>query len=327
MDNLGKPCDATHACGSGLECKDVSSTLVPKRRSAGLWSVFESFDKLVGAIKKQKPFDKLVRFIHEKLPALDAASRRIGGRHLLQAILQPSDTEFYSYLTTAGLYDPQDPAPGCLKFSELVANVRGYFQAFFPEATVAQDATYNFCVPQIPELSDASAAKTFLSTNWGVTWTDANMTKVTVPLTSWDGGLSRGRNVLDATRLDGSYFVGSSDTIRPPAVNKEKQMLPLFGWSCSGTVFMQVGDKLGMGMSFAGPSSMFSFIMEQALKMQQCRATTRNKDFVFARPDFMKHFALHTPLAWLSLLMKPPVRISNLIIRCLCVTSCCVVRH
>jgi len=84
---------------------------------------------------------------------------------------------------------------------------------------------------------------------------------------------------------------------------------------------------MGMGMSFPGPSAMFSFIMEQALKMQQCRATERNKDFVLSRPDFMKHFALYTPLAWLSLLMKPPVRISNLIHQVLVFATCHDVRH
>jgi len=56
---------------------------------------------------------------------------------------------------------------------------------------------------------------------------------------------------------------------------------------------------------------MFSFVMEQAVKMQQCRANQRSQDFVFARPDFMKHFALYTPVVWLSLMMKPPVCITN----------------
>ena len=134
---------------------------------------------------------------------------------------------------------------------------------------------------------------------------------VTIPFTSWSGDLSRGRKVLDATRLDGSYFVGSATALRPPAANKEQKILPFFGSSCSGTAFLQVGDKLGVGMSFKGLSSMFSFVMEQAVKMQQCRANQRSPDFVFARPDFMKHFALYTPVAWLSLMMKPPVCIAN----------------
>ena len=40
---------------------------------------------------------------------------------------------------------------------------------------------------------------------------------------------------------------------------------------------------------------------EQAMKMQQCRATKRNEDFIFARPEFMNHFALYAPVSWLSL--------------------------
>ena len=43
------------------------------------------------------------------------------------------------------------------------------------------------------------------------------------------------------------------------------------------------------------------------MKMQQCRAVKREAKFIFARPDFLMHFALYTPISWLSILTKPPV--------------------
>ena len=42
------------------------------------------------------------------------------------------------------------------------------------------------------------------------------------------------------------------------------------------------------------------------MAMQQCRAVNRDKEYVFGRPEFLPHFALYTPLAWLSKLTKPP---------------------
>jgi hypothetical protein len=52
---------------------------------------------------------------------------------------------------------------------------------------------------------------------------------------------------------------------------------------------------------------MMSFAMEQVMKMQQCRAVQREEKFIFARPDFLVHFALYTPISWLSTMTKPPV--------------------
>ncbi|MGB1597217.1 MAG: hypothetical protein ACPIOQ_30955, partial [Promethearchaeia archaeon] len=40
--------------------------------------------------------------------------------------------------------------------------------------------------------------------------------------------------------------------------------------------------------------------------MQQCRAVDRDVEFIFGRPEFLPHFALYTPLAWLSKLTKAP---------------------
>ena len=42
------------------------------------------------------------------------------------------------------------------------------------------------------------------------------------------------------------------------------------------------------------------------MAMQQCRAVNRDKEYVFGRPEFLPHFALYTPLAWLSKLTKAP---------------------
>jgi len=187
VDNLAKPCDATNACGAGLVCKDASTLydLFPGRRR--LWSLFEPFDKLFSAITEST----LVRAIKEKLPWLDAVSvdavadalRSLGqtlkeGFDIVQAaeirrrgrrlMLTPSDNDVWSVLKEMGLYDDGDGAPGCLTFSQLVANARGFAQAFFPDATVAQDATYNVCVPQFSTTNfDVS---NFFSDNWGLTW-------------------------------------------------------------------------------------------------------------------------------------------------------------
>ena len=42
------------------------------------------------------------------------------------------------------------------------------------------------------------------------------------------------------------------------------------------------------------------------MAMQQCRAVRRDEKYIFGRPEFLPHFALYTPLAWLSKLTKPP---------------------
>jgi len=51
---------------------------------------------------------------------------------------------------------------------------------------------------------------------------------------------------------------------------------------------------------------MFDFLTEQGMEMQQCRAAKRTAKYVFSRPDFMRFFALYTPLAWLSVFTTPP---------------------
>ena len=40
--------------------------------------------------------------------------------------------------------------------------------------------------------------------------------------------------------------------------------------------------------------------------MQQCRAVNRDQKYIFGRPEFLPHFALYTPLAWLSKFTMAP---------------------
>ena len=42
------------------------------------------------------------------------------------------------------------------------------------------------------------------------------------------------------------------------------------------------------------------------MKMQQCRAVNRDQKYIFGRPEFLPHFALYTPLAWLSKFTMAP---------------------
>jgi len=328
VDNMGKPCDATNTCGVGLRCQDAS-TIVSSRRSGGLWSLLSKTKQSSLSFRVHEAIQQGKDWLLDQLGprgetiklSLDAAAnalrslgetvaegvdalqaRRHFGRRLL---LQPSDVEVYDLLQTAGLYDSGDGAPGCLTFSQAVANARAFAQAFFPDATVAQDASYNVCIPDEGFTTDSGdAVAKFFETNWGVQWKDE---AIYIPFTSWDGALTRGRNVLDAARVDGSYFVGTTTALHPPAANTADKLLPVFGATCLGSAYFQVGEKIAAGVQAPGASIMFTFLMEQAMKMQQCRAMKREKNFVFARLDFMNHFALYTPVAWLSLLTKPPV--------------------
>ena len=84
-------------------------------------------------------------------------------------------------------------------------------------------------------------------------------------------------------------------------------VLPVYGITCDGTAFMQFGDKMGGGAMAPGMKSMFEFGMNQVMQMQQCRANKENGKYKFSRPDFLNHFAIYTPLAWISAFTKPPV--------------------
>ena len=88
----------------------------------------------------------MAQTVADGLDAAQAVSPQLRSTRSLLA-LQPSDADVYSFLVETGLYDAGDASPGCLSYSNLVANARGFAQAFFPDATVAQDPSYSVCVP------------------------------------------------------------------------------------------------------------------------------------------------------------------------------------
>ena len=48
-------------------------------------------------------------------------------------------------------------------------NLRTFSQIFFPDATVAKDSAYNFCIPDL----NIDDFETFLRNTWGIYWQDA----------------------------------------------------------------------------------------------------------------------------------------------------------
>ena len=101
-------------------------------------------------------------------------------------------------------------------------------------------------------------------------------------------------------------FVGSVDALKPPAPDTANKVLPMGGIKCDGSAFMQFGNRMGGGGKASGFQQVFDFTMDQALKMQQCRAARRNTKYKFLRPDFMNQYACYTPVMPLSVFTKPP---------------------
>jgi len=227
---------------------------------------------------------------------------RVRGRKLLAATSELNG-DFFDILTELGLYDTGDDMPGCLSWANLMTNVRGFSQIFFPDALVATDSTYNFCVPDIDTIEDGEQ---FLKDTWDVSWVTDPEFKLNLPITTWDGSMSRGRNFADSDRQDGSAFVGSVSALHPPAVDTTNKVLPMMGETCAGTGYMQFGSKLGGAALAKGMKQIFDFGLEQVMAMQKCRAEVRNERYIFSRPDFMTHFAIYTPMAMLSAMTVPP---------------------
>ena len=75
-----------------------------------------------------------------------------------------------------------------------------------------------------------------------------------------------------SNRMDGSYFVGSTTALHPPSADTSKKLLPVAGATCAGSVFMQLGNKIGGSVQVPGMSSMFTFMTEQVI------ATHRGED-------------------------------------------------
>ena len=236
--------------------------------SAAARSVEKALGKLGFAVKMEAVKPKLAAAasalrafadaVAEGASAVRAAAPPLGQRPARRLLaLTPSDNDAHSALTEAGLYDEGDKAPGCLTYSQLVSNARAFAQSFFPDATVAKDASYNVCVPDF----EIENIETFVRTTWGVYW-DSNEEHVVIPFSKWDGALKRG-SVFDAGRLDGSYFTGSKTALHPPLADVASKTLPVAGATCMGTAYMQIGEKFGGGVQAIGASSMFSFLMEQ----------------------------------------------------------------
>ena len=173
---------------------------------------------------------------------------------------------------------------------------------FFPDAVVATDSSYSFCLPDVT----IESMEAFLKTTWGIEW-GGDPFVLTFPISAWDGKLSSGLDVFDAGRLDGSKFVGNVDALRPPAPDATNKVLPFMGIKCDGAAFMQFGTpSMGGGAMAPGMKSMFDFMTEQVMSMQKCRGTKRNPKYKFLRPDFMNQYAMYTPKWLLSAVTKPP---------------------
>ena len=126
---------------------------------------------------------------------------------------------------------------------------------------------------------------------WGIEMKDD---KLHLPIEKWDGTMTRGRNVFDANRLDGSAFVGSATALKPPAPDATTSAMPVMGLSCEGTAYLQFGSKMGGSGMAPGMKSMFDFLTEQAMKMNavSCQKTQR-QIYLFA-PGLHTFFcALH----------------------------------
>ena len=292
-DNMAKPCDSSTGCGAGSTCKDVYKLLPDERRRRGLWSLLShrispsastaswmsaaarSVEKALGklgfAVKMEAVKPKLAAAasalrafadaVAEGASAVRAAAPPLGQRPARRLLaLTPSDNDAHSALTEAGLYDEGDKAPGCLTYSQLVSNARAFAQSFFPDATVAKDASYNVCVPNFGDQLDNLEA--FAKNTWGAYWDSTGDGKMVIPFSKWDGALKRG-NVFDPGRLDGSYFTGSKTALHPPLADVASKTLPVAGATCMGTAYMQIGEKFGGGVQAIGASSMFSFLTEQ----------------------------------------------------------------
>ena len=246
---------------------------------------------------------KLTRAVSERVKAAGTLlSVHFAKRRLLATRTTESlDDDIFEIFKALGLYDGTDASPGCLPFSALVARMRAFMQIFFDEAEVADDSSFNFCLPDSDEMASNDIGG-FLDDTFGIREEHG---KLILPLVVWDGGMADGSNVFHVSRMDGSVFLGGNELAPPPLVAGSVPVLPVLGTRCDGTVFVQVGAKMGAAARVTGVKSIVDFALEQVMAMQQCRAKDRNGKYVFMRQDFLTHFALYTPVAWLSALAQP----------------------
>ena len=223
------------------------------------------------------------------------------------------DDDVFDVLIELGLYDSTDTSPGCLPYSQIIANARSFAQTYFPESTVSEDSSYNFCLPpaDIFEEDSSDAVEKFIDSTWGIHVHDDcvdfySTDCLSVPITAWDGAMSSFSSVFDAARLDGSAFLEGPLIPSPASIDADMPAMPMFGSTCHGSAYIQVGNKLAGGISAPGMKKILDFAIGQVMEMQTCRAPLHNLQYIFSRADFMKQFALHTPMSWLSIWTMPP---------------------
>ena len=199
--------------------------------------------------------------------------------------------------------DPENG--GCLPMSTIIARARAFSQLFFPDTSVdtTMEPSLDFCLPDFSRLDE------FGEDNFGIKVEGDEGVDgwIKVPIHTWDGSMSRSRNVFQADRLDGSAFVGSADVLKPPAIDKAAKIVPVVGTTCSGASFMQIGDKIGFGGMARGMKSIIEFLLEQVASMQVCRAKARDKTFIMSRRTLMSFFGLWTPMWAIDVATEPPV--------------------
>lgn len=196
--------------------------------------------------------------------------------------------------------NPEDG--GCLPMSTIVARARAFSQVFFPDATVDSSMTpsLDFCLPDVTQL------ESFGRDNFGIEVKSEDPFLIKIPIHTWDGSMSRGRNVFSADRLDGSAFVGAADALKPPAIDKAEKTVPLIGTTCSGASYLQAGDKFGFGGMARGMTSIIDFTLEQVGAMQVCRAKARDGSFIMSRRTLLPFFGLWTPMWMIEMATIPP---------------------
>ena len=119
-----------------------------------------------------------------------------------------------------------------------------------------------------------------------------------VHMVAWSGSLAAGGNVLDDDRMQGlSTAFPKMDSVPPAA---ERGGLPIAGWTCEGTAFVHVNDKIQISMVMPGLKRTLDFALEWLMKIQTCRARHRNQAYFFSRSDFLRYFAFYHPVMWLA---------------------------
>jgi hypothetical protein len=111
--------------------------------------------------------------------------------------------------------------------------------------------------------------------------------------------------VFSADRLDGSAFVGAADALKPPAIDQDAKIVPVWGTTCSGASYLQIGDKFGFSGMASGMTSIIDFALEQVASMQTCRAKKRDGSFIMSRITLLSFFGAWAPMWAIKVLTIP----------------------